>query len=75
MDSLGKLLVAGGLLLAVAGAAIWLLGALGLSPGRLPGDIVIGDGQRRFVFPVVTCIVISVVLTVVLNLVLRMLAR
>ncbi|MDC3032945.1 DUF2905 domain-containing protein [Litorivicinus sp.] len=35
---------------------------------RLPGDIVFKSGDSSFLFPIVTCLVISVVLTVILNL-------
>ena len=34
--------------------------------GRLPGDIVVRRGGFTFVFPIVTCIVLSLVLTLVL---------
>jgi hypothetical protein len=55
----GKLLIALGVLLVVAGLAV----QLGLPLGRLPGDIVIRRGNGTFYFPIVTCIVISLVLT------------
>jgi len=34
--------------------------------GRLPGDIVVRRGGFTFVFPIVTCIVLSLVITLVL---------
>lgn len=63
MDSLGKTLVVIGLVMAGVGAALWLLGRNGL--GWLPGDIVVEKKNVRFVFPIVTCLVVSVVLSVI----------
>jgi Protein of unknown function (DUF2905) len=34
--------------------------------GRLPGDIVVRRGGFTFVFPILTCIVLSLVLTLLL---------
>lgn len=51
------------------GGVIWLLGRFG--GGFLPGDVVIRRENFTFVFPVVTCIVVSLALTVVLNLLFR----
>ena len=63
VDSLGKSLVVIGLVIAGIGAAFWLLGRTGGT--LLPGDIVIEKKNVRFVFPVVTCLVLSLVLSVV----------
>ena len=58
---LRKLLIVLGLVL-LAGGLLWpWLSRLGL--GQLPGDIVVGRGNFRFNFPIVTCLVISIVLT------------
>jgi len=46
-----------GLVLILVGLLWPWLGRLGL--GRLPGDIVIGRGNFRFYFPIVTCLLIS----------------
>ena len=54
-------LVAIGLVLLVIGLLWPFLSKLGL--GRLPGDIVIGRGNFRFYFPIVTCLIVSVVLS------------
>lgn len=63
MDALGKSLVIVGLCVAAVGAALWLFGR---GDGRLlPGDIVVEQKNVRFVFPVVTCLVLSVVLSVI----------
>ena len=61
MANTGKLLVVVGLLVAVAGLAVWGLGRAGFR--GLPGDIRYESGNVRFYFPVVTCIVLSVMLT------------
>lgn len=57
------LLIALGALLLAAGL-LWPL--LSRYLGRLPGDIVVRKPGFTFVFPIVTCIVISVVLTLLL---------
>jgi hypothetical protein len=63
LGELGKLLLAVGMILAVAGALLMF----GVRPpfrlGRLPGDIVYHGRHGSFYFPVVTCIVLSLVLT------------
>lgn len=61
MDTLGKNLVAIGLLLAVIGAALWLFGRHG--GALLPGDIMVERKNVRFYFPVLTCLVASLVLS------------
>jgi hypothetical protein len=63
MDSLGRNLVVIGLLIAVAGAVLWVFGRHG--GGLLPGDIVVERKNVRFYFPVVTCLVVSAVLSLV----------
>ncbi len=64
---LGKWLVAMGLVLVVAGLAIWGLGSLGWV-GRLPGDIYIRRGNATFYFPLATCILLSVIISLLLML-------
>ncbi len=64
---LGKWLVAMGLLLVVAGLAIWGLGSLGWV-GRLPGDIYIRRGNLTFYFPLATCILLSAIISLLLML-------
>jgi hypothetical protein len=64
--SLGRILIALGLLV----AALWVLISLGeklpIRLGRLPGDIIIRGKHSVFYFPLVTCLLISVILSVVL---------
>ena len=66
MADAGRLLLVLGVLLAVIGGALMLLGRF-----HLPGDLTIKSGNATFYIPIATSIVLSIVLTVVLNLVLR----
>ena len=61
MTGAGRILMVVGLLVALAGAAVWALGRAGFR--GLPGDVRYEGGNVRFYFPVVTCIVLSVILT------------
>ncbi len=54
------MLVAVGLLIALAGVLV----LLGVPLGRLPGDVVIRRGNTTFYFPLGTSIIVSVVLTI-----------
>jgi hypothetical protein len=60
----GQILVIIGLIIMLAGVAIWL----GVPLGRLPGDIVIRRDGFTLYLPIATSIVISLVLTIVLML-------
>jgi hypothetical protein len=64
---LGKWLFAMGLVIAVAGLALWGLGSLRWV-GRLPGDIYIRRGNATFYFPLATCILLSVIISLLLML-------
>jgi uncharacterized membrane protein YczE len=55
----GRILIAIGLLIALAGVLVML----GVPLGRLPGDVVIRRGNTTFYFPLGTSIIVSVVLT------------
>ncbi len=67
MEDIGRMLILVGVLIAVIGGAILLIGKVpGL--GRLPGDITIQrDGFTCF-FPIATSILLSIVLTILLQL-------
>jgi len=57
----------------IIGLAIVLIGVLypylrKLPFGQLPGDIFYKSDNFSFVFPIVTCIIISIILTVIWNL-------
>ncbi|HZN53479.1 MAG TPA: DUF2905 domain-containing protein [Methylomirabilota bacterium] len=67
-SDVGKALVALGLLIALAGVVIMLVGRVPWL-GRLPGDIHIERGNFSFYFPLATSLVLSVVLTLLLYIV------
>jgi hypothetical protein len=71
MESIGRYLVLGGLVLILIGGALYMSARVGLPLGRLPGDIRIEWRGGGFYSPVVTSILLSVVLTVLLNLLVR----
>lgn len=58
-----KILILIGLLSFGAGLLWFVLDRLGLSAGRLPGDIVIKRDNLRIYVPIVTSVVVSIVLT------------
>jgi hypothetical protein len=62
-SSVRGVLIAAGTVLLAAGL-LWPV--LSRYLGRLPGDIVVRKPGFTFVFPIVTCIVISVILTLIL---------
>jgi hypothetical protein len=64
-SDVGKALVALGLLIALAGVVLMLVGRVPWL-GRLPGDIHIERGNFSFYFPLVTSLLLSVVLTLLL---------
>jgi uncharacterized protein HemY len=67
VNDLGKILIAFGLLIALAGVVLVLVGRVPWI-GRLPGDIHIQRGNFTFYFPLATSLLLSVVLTLVLYL-------
>jgi hypothetical protein len=69
MTDLGKVLIAGGLILLVAGAVVLLLGRGGVSLGRLPGDFLYRGKNTTIYFPLATSLLLSVLLSVVLYLI------
>ena len=64
----GKALVALGLLIALTGVVLMLVGRVPWL-GRLPGDIHIERGNFSFYFPLATSLLLSVVLTLLLYIV------
>jgi Protein of unknown function (DUF2905) len=64
---IAKVLIAFGLLIALAGVVLVLVGRVPWI-GRLPGDIHIQRGNFTFYFPLATSLLLSVVLTLVLYL-------
>jgi hypothetical protein len=67
MTELGKMLILFGLVLAVVGGLLLVVGKVPFL-GRLPGDIVIRRENWSVYFPLTTSIVISVVLSLLLSL-------
>jgi Protein of unknown function (DUF2905) len=69
LEGLGRLMIAGALVLLVLGCLFLVLGRVGLD--RLPGDIVFRRGNLTVYFPIGLMILLSVVGTIVLNVLLR----
>jgi hypothetical protein len=67
-NDVGKALVALGLLIALAGVVLMLVGRVPWL-GRLPGDIHFQRGNFSFYFPLATSLLLSVILTLLLYLV------
>jgi Protein of unknown function (DUF2905) len=67
VDSLGKILILFGVVLALLGGLLLLAGKIPFL-GRLPGDIVIRRENWSIYFPVTTSIVISILLTLLFSL-------
>ncbi len=65
--TIAKALIAFGLLIALAGVVLVLVGRVPWI-GRLPGDIHIQRGNFTFYFPLATSLLLSVVLTLVVYL-------
>jgi hypothetical protein len=66
MTDLGKVFIALGAVLVLAGVGLMVLGRANLPLGRLPGDIVYRGKNTTFYFPLATSVVVSVVLSIVL---------
>ena len=75
MESIGRTLMIGGILLFLVGIGLYLSAKFGLPLGRLPGDIRIEGENGVFYFPITSSILVSVVLTVVVNVVIKILKR
>lgn len=71
MADFGKILVAVGGFLLLAGVVVMLLGKSHLPLGRLPGDIVYRAKNTTVYFPLATSILLSAVLSIVLYLLAR----
>ena len=61
--SIGKALIAAGVLLVGLGILVTFGERLPIRFGRLPGDIAIRGKNSVFYFPVVTCLLISTVVS------------
>ncbi|HWR21486.1 MAG TPA: DUF2905 domain-containing protein [Verrucomicrobiae bacterium] len=67
LESLAKLLIVFGLILAVVGGLILFVGKVPFI-GRLPGDIYIQRKNFSFYFPLTTSILLSILLTILFSL-------
>jgi hypothetical protein len=67
VDGIGRLLIVGGLVLAVVGVVLVLAPNIPFL-GRLPGDIRIDSGNVKVFAPLGTMLLISIILTIILNL-------
>lgn len=72
--ALGRILIAGGLILALIGVLLVLLGRTPFF-GHLPGDIRIQTGNLTCFVPLGSMLVISIALTLLLNILARLIRR
>lgn len=75
METFGRYVMIGGVVLFLVGGAIFLSARFGFPLGRLPGDIRIEGANGSFYFPLTSSILVSVVLTIMLNLAVRFLKK
>ena len=61
MQQTGKIIIAVGVILVVAGIVVYFAGDKFNWLGRLPGDIRVEKENFKFYFPITTMIIISVV--------------
>ena len=71
---LGKIIALAGAALLILGGLLWLMGKAPLL-GNLPGDIRLQRGNVSCFFPLTTMIIVSVLLSLVLNIVIRLLRK
>ncbi|HEX5323872.1 MAG TPA: DUF2905 domain-containing protein [Capsulimonadaceae bacterium] len=69
LAGLGRLFIGIGILIALAGLVMLLLGRFG--DGALPGDFVFRRGRATIFFPLATSLLISLILTLLLTLLAR----
>jgi hypothetical protein len=67
LDSLAKLLILFGLVLAAIGGLLLFIGKVPFI-GRLPGDIYVQRRNFSFYFPLTTSILLSILLTILFSL-------
>jgi hypothetical protein len=68
VNDLGKLLIVLGVVIALAGVVLLMVGRVPWL-GRLPGDIHIERGNWSFHFPIATSLLLSVLLTLIFYLI------
>jgi hypothetical protein len=67
VDGIGRLLIVGGVVLAVVGLVLVLAPNIPFL-GRLPGDIRVDSGNVKVFAPLGTMLLVSIILTIVINL-------
>jgi hypothetical protein len=72
METIGRYLMLGGIILFLVGGGLYLSAKFGLPLGRLPGDIRIEGENGVFYFPITSSILVSVVLTIFLSIIIRL---
>jgi hypothetical protein len=65
----GKWLIEAGIIIAVVGVLVMLLGRVGLF--KLPGDLEFGSKNWRIYIPIASSILLSIILTLILWLISR----
>jgi hypothetical protein len=63
-QQIGKWLIAAGIIIAVVGVLVMLLGRVGLF--KLPGDLQFGSKNWRIYIPIASSILLSIILTLIL---------
>jgi hypothetical protein len=74
-NDLGRWMMMAGVVIAVMGGILWLLGKIPWGGEDLPGTIRIEGSGISCVFPVLASIVLSLVLTIVLNVIVRLIHK
>jgi hypothetical protein len=64
--TIGRTLIALGLIILAIGVLFAISEKLPIRLGRLPGDIVIRGKNSTFYFPLATCLLLSVILSLVM---------
>jgi hypothetical protein len=72
METVGRYLIVGGILLIVLGGLVILAGKFGFHLGHLPGDIRIVGKNGVIYIPLATCILLSLILSGILTLIARL---
>ena len=67
MDSLARMLIVFGVVLALLGGLLLVVGKIPFL-GRLPGDIIIRRENWSFYFPLTTSLLLSILLTLLFSL-------
>ena len=75
MIEFGRLLMIIGIIITIAGAALWIAGRYLPWLGNLPGDIRYESDNVRVYFPLATMILISIIGTIILNILVRIFKR